>query len=83
MAVKLRLTKIGRKHAPYYRIVAIDSQKARDPKPVEILGNYSPIVNPPLWSVNFDRIQYWLSNGATMSDKVKALLKQTERPGIE
>ena len=83
MAVTLRLTKIGRKHAPYYRIVAIDSRKARDGKPVEILGNYSPIVNPPLWSINFDRIQYWLNNGATMSDKVKTLLKQTERPGIE
>lgn len=83
MAVKLRLTRMGRKHAPYYRLVAIDSRKARDGKPVEILGSYSPIVNPPLWSVKFDRIQYWLENGAEMSDKVKALLKQAERPVSE
>jgi len=83
MAVKLRLTRIGRKHVPYYRLVAIDSRKARDGKPVEILGNYSPIVNPPLWSIKLDRIQYWIQNGAEMSDKVKALLKQTERPGLE
>ena len=42
MAVKLRLSRIGRKHLPYYRIVAIDSRKARDGRPIEIRGNYSP-----------------------------------------
>ncbi|MEI6157349.1 MAG: 30S ribosomal protein S16 [Atribacterota bacterium] len=81
MAVKLRLARIGRKHAPYYRIVAIESQKARDGEPVEILGNYCPIMNPPLWSLHMDRIQYWIKNGAEMSDKVRALLKRVESAG--
>ena len=78
MAVKLRLSRIGRKHLPYYRIVAIDSRKARDGRPIEILGNYSPIANPPLWSLRKERIDYWISQGAEVSDKVKALLKGVE-----
>lgn len=79
MAVKLRLSRIGRKHLPYYRIVAIDSRKARDGRPIEILGNYSPLADPPLWSLRTERIEYWISQGAEVSDKVKALLKEAKK----
>lgn len=78
MAVKLRLTRVGRKHLPYYRIVAIDSREARDGRPIEILGNYSPIADPPVWSLRKERIEYWISQGAEMSDKVRALIKGVE-----
>ncbi|HOQ67005.1 MAG TPA: 30S ribosomal protein S16 [Candidatus Atribacteria bacterium] len=78
MAVKLRLTRVGRKHLPYYRIVAIDSRKARDGKPIEILGNYSPIADPPVWSLREERIEYWISQGAEVSSKVKAILKKAK-----
>ncbi len=81
MAVKLRLTRIGRKRLPYYRIVAIDSRNARNGKTLEILGNYSPLVEPRVWSLKPERIAHWVSNGAEMSDKVRSILKKAENGG--
>ncbi len=78
MAVKLRLTRIGRKRLPYYRIVAIDSRNSRNGKTLEILGNYSPLSEPQVWSLKADRVKHWLNHGAQMSDKVRTILKKAE-----
>lgn len=79
MAVKLRLTRVGRTHVPHYRIVAIEAKEARDGKPIEILGNYSPVMNPPVWALRWDRIEYWLSRGAEVSDKVRGILRRVRK----
>lgn len=75
MAVKIRLTRIGRKHTPYYRIVVTEAKEARDGKPIEVLGTYSPIANPPVQSLRPERIQYWISKGAQTTPKVRSILK--------
>jgi len=56
----------------------MDSREARDGKPIEILGNYSPLVNPPVWSLKQDRIEYWLSQGAETSEAVRSILKKAK-----
>lgn len=79
MAVRIRLMRIGRKHLPQYRIVATDSREARSGKPLEVLGNYSPLGKPELTSLKWDRIEYWISQGAEVSEKVKALLRKARK----
>ncbi len=79
MAVKIRLTRIGRTHLPQYRIVAIEDKEARDGKPLEILGNYSPVMTPEVWALRQDRIEYWLSQGAELSDRVRVVLKRVKK----
>ncbi len=79
MAVRIRLMRVGRTHLPQYRIVAIDSREARSGKPLEVLGNYSPLGNPELTSLKWDRIEYWLSRGAEVSDKVRSLLRRAQK----
>ncbi len=74
MAVKIRLSRIGKIHAPVYRIVAADQRSKRDGKFLEILGTYNPLKHE---IVKFDqeRINYWVSQGAQVSDTVKRLQK--------
>ena len=72
MAVKLRLSRIGKKNAPVYRIVAIDSRKKRDGASLEVLGTYNPITGR-LVQYNQERIQYWVAQGATPTDAVKKI----------
>ena len=76
MAVKLRLTRMGRKKRPFYRIVAVDSRKPRDGRYLENLGTYDPLPDPFEVQVNEDRVFYWLGVGATPSDTVKSLLRR-------
>lgn len=75
MAVKIRLTRTGKRNAPSYRIVAIDSRKKRDGAPLEILGHYNPSMNPPSFSIDKKRLKYWQSVGAQMTEAVEKLLK--------
>jgi len=77
MAVKIRLSRTGKKNAPSFRIVAIDSRSPRDGRPLEILGHYNPSTNPPSFAVKKDRIKYWQSVGAQMTEAVKKLLEGT------
>lgn len=72
MAVKIRLSRVGKIHAPVYRIVAIDSRKKRDGESLDILGTYNPITGE-LVQFHADRIQEWVSKGAIVSDAVKKL----------
>ena len=74
MAVKIRFTRIGKKHAPIYRIVAIDSRKKRDGEYLENLGTYNPMTKEIVqWHA--DRVAHWVSQGAQMTDAVKRLEK--------
>ena len=75
MAVKLRLTRVGSKKNPIYRIVAADSRSPRDGKFIEIIGRYNPQRDPSLIEVDEEKARKWLSNGAQPSDTVAKLLK--------
>ncbi|MGO1769345.1 MAG: 30S ribosomal protein S16 [Microbacterium sp.] len=77
MAVKIRLKRIGKIRAPYYRIIVADSRKKRDGRVIEEIGKYHPTEEPSFIEVNSERAQYWLGVGAQPSDQVKAILKLT------
>jgi small subunit ribosomal protein S16 len=80
MAVKIRLTRMGAKSKPYYRIVAADIDFPRDGKFLEILGNYDPKKNPAEVNFKEDRVRDWLAKGAKPTLTVSNLLKSK---GIE
>jgi small subunit ribosomal protein S16 len=75
LAVKLRLTRVGSKKNPIYRIVAADSRSPRDGKFLEIVGRYNPQTDPSTIEFDEHRIRHWLSKGAQPSNTVQRLLK--------
>ena len=77
MAVKIRLKRLGKIHAPYYRIVVADSRTKRDGRVIEEIGLYHPTQDPSVIEVNSERAQYWLGVGAQPTEQVAALLKLT------
>ena len=77
MAVKIRLKRMGKIHAPFYRIVVADARKKRDGRVIEEIGKYHPTENPSLIEVKSDRAQYWLGVGAQPTEQVTAILKLT------
>ena len=77
MAVKIKLKRLGKIHAPQYRIVVADSRTARNGRSIEELGIYQPMDNPSVIKVDSDRIQYWLGVGAQPTEAVTAILKVT------
>lgn len=82
MAVKIRLKRMGKIRAPYYRIVVADARTKRDGRVIEEIGKYHPTENPSFIEVKSDRAQYWLSVGAQPTEQVAALLKLTGDWGI-
>lgn len=82
MAVKIRLKRLGKIRAPYYRIVVADSRTKRDGRVIEEIGKYHPTEEPSFIEVKSDRAQYWLSVGAQPSPQVEAILKLTGDWGI-
>jgi small subunit ribosomal protein S16 len=78
VAVRIRMKRLGRKHRPYYRIVAIDHRQPRDGRIIEELGTYDPMVKNTDERVKLrpDRIKYWMSVGAKPSENVEVLLKK-------
>lgn len=78
MAVRIRMKKLGRKHRPYFRIVAIDHHQPRDGRVIEELGTYDPMVEDKSKRVTLkaDRVKYWQSVGALASERVATLLKK-------
>ena len=76
--VAMRLTRIGSKKRPYYRIVVIEKRRARNGRFLEVLGQYDPLSDPAKVEVNADRARYWLSKGAQPSETVRSLLRQKE-----
>jgi small subunit ribosomal protein S16 len=77
VAVKIRLKRLGKIRAPYYRIVVADSRTKRDGRVIEEIGLYHPTEEPSRIEVDSDRAQYWLGVGAQPSEQVLALLKLT------
>lgn len=77
MAVKLRLTRIGAKKNPYYRVVVADSRYPRDGRFIDIIGTYNPMVTPAEITIDADKAKTWIKNGAQPTDTVKALLKKS------
>ena len=76
MAVKIRLTRMGAKKKPVYRIVASDSRSPRDGKYIELIGTYNPNVEPAEIKVNNEVALKWLGNGAVPTDTAKSLLSK-------
>ncbi|MDE6967883.1 MAG: 30S ribosomal protein S16 [Clostridia bacterium] len=76
MAVKLRLTRMGKKGKPFYRIVAMDSRKARDGQYIESIGYYDPTKEPAVVKIDTEIANKWINNGAQCTDTVKGLLKK-------
>ena len=75
MAVKLRLTRVGSKKNPVYRIVAADSRSPRDGKFLQIVGRYNPQTDPSTIDLDEEKIRDWLAKGAQPSETVQRLLK--------
>ncbi|MGN1308106.1 MAG: 30S ribosomal protein S16 [Faecousia sp.] len=74
--VKIRLRRMGAKKAPYYRIVVADSRSPRDGRCIEEIGTYNPLTEPATVTVDAEKAQQWIKNGAQPTDTVKALLKK-------
>ena len=77
MAVKIRLKRLGKIRAPYYRIVVADSRTKRDGRVIEEIGKYHPTEEPSFIEVDSERAQHWLSVGAQPTEQVRAILKLT------
>ena len=76
MAVKIRLTRMGAKKAPFYRVVVADGRFPRDGRFIEEIGYYNPIATPVEIKIDAEKAQTWIKNGAQPTDTVKALLKK-------
>ena len=76
MAVRIRLTRVGAKKQPSYRVVVADSRSARDSRAIETLGHYNPRTEPIEFIVDEEKAKAWLAQGAQPSDTVVRLFKQ-------
>jgi small subunit ribosomal protein S16 len=75
MAVRLRLTRIGGKKNPIWRVVVADQRSARDGRIIETVGQYNAQTEPSTINIDEDRVRHWLSKGAQPTDQVRKLLK--------
>ena len=73
--VKIRLRRMGAKKAPYYRIVVADSRSPRDGRCIEEIGTYNPLTTPATITVDAEKAQTWIKNGAQPTDTVRGLMK--------
>lgn len=76
MAMKIRLTRMGCKKRPFYRIVAMDSATRRDGRALDYIGHYNPMVNPAEVVVDAEKVAMWIARGAQPTDTVAALLRK-------
>ena len=74
--VKIRLRRMGAKKAPFYRIVVADSRSPRDGRCSEEIGTYNPLTDPATVTIDAEKAQQWIKNGAQPTDTVRALLKK-------
>jgi len=79
MALKIRLTRLGTKHQPHYRIVIAEARSRRDGDPTEVIGTYDPRSKTSQFKVDFARVDYWLSKGAKPTESLNGLLKRARR----
>ena len=76
----IRLARFGAKKKPFYRVVVIEKQRARDGRNVEVVGHYNPRTTPATVDLNHERITHWVKVGAQMSDTVERLVKNNPAP---
>ncbi len=72
----MRLTRIGSKKRPFYRIVVMDKRRAQNGRFLEIVGHYDPLADPARIELKDDRARYWLSKGAQPSETVRSILRR-------
>jgi small subunit ribosomal protein S16 len=77
MALRLRLTRLGSKKRPFYRVVAMNSETRRDGRALEYLGYYNPMVEPNEITLDHDKVRKWMEQGAKPTQTVKSLLAKT------
>jgi small subunit ribosomal protein S16 len=78
----IRLARVGARKQPHYRIVVIEKERARNGRPVEVVGTYNPRTNPATIDMKRDRVEYWISKGAQMSERVNKLFSKAPAPVI-
>ncbi len=79
----IRLARVGARKQPYYRVVVIEKERARDGRALEVVGTYNPRTNPPSVELKRERISHWVSKGAQLSDTVRSLVSRTAPSGSE
>jgi len=72
----IRLKRMGARKQPYYRVIVIEKERARDGRPLEVVGTYNPRTTPASIDLKKERIEYWVSKGAQMSDRVQKLVSR-------
>jgi len=72
----IRLARFGAKKKPFYRIVVIEKERARNGRNLEVVGHYNPVTTPAQVQLKHDRIDYWTGHGAQMSETVKRLVEK-------
>jgi small subunit ribosomal protein S16 len=78
--VMIRLARFGAKKKPFYRVVVIEKERARNGRSLEVVGHYNPLTHPAQVVLKRDRLDYWTRNGAQMSDTVKRLVASQPAP---
>lgn len=76
----IRLARFGARKQPYYRVVVIEKERARNGRSIEVVGTYNPRTNPASVDLKRERIDYWTSKGAQLSDRVAKLVAQQPAP---
>ncbi len=79
----IRLARFGAKKKPFYRIVVIEKERARNGRSLEVVGQYNPVTKPAGVLLKHDRIEYWTRQGAQLSDTVKRLVEKTPAPAAQ
>jgi small subunit ribosomal protein S16 len=78
----IRLSRTGARKQPQYRVVVIEKERARNGRPVEVVGTYNPRTNPASIELKRERIDYWVSKGAQLSDRVGKILSKPAAPVV-
>ena len=78
----IRLARFGAKKKPFYRVVVIEKERARDSRNLEVVGHYNPLTEPAAVKLNHDRIAHWTKNGAQLSETVARLMKNNPAPAV-
>ena len=79
----IRLARFGAKKKPFYRVVVIDKERARNGRNLEVVGHYNPLTTPPQVVLQHERISYWTKSGAQFSDTVKKLVATNPAPAVQ
>jgi small subunit ribosomal protein S16 len=79
----IRLARFGAKKKPFYRVVVIEKERARNGRHLEVVGHYNPAAIPAMVDLKHDRVEHWTKNGAQMSGTVKRLVEKNPAPAAQ